>query len=73
MISSSMSIRKEVSDMRAYCNRARKIADGQYDDALDCGGVTKVKCKSARKRRILRPFKKSARRKVQRLDVSDLY
>ena len=26
--------------MKAYCNRADKIVNGQYDDRLDCGRVT---------------------------------
>lgn len=51
--------------MKAYCNRANKIANGQYDDALDCKGVTKVKCRSSLKKRILRPFKKSMRQKLK--------
>lgn len=58
--------------MKAYCNRADKIADGQYDDALDCGRVTKVKCKSSLKKRILRPFKKSERRRVKKITTEDI-
>ena len=56
--------------MRAYINRADKIANGQFDAKLDCERVTKVKCKSDLKRRILRGFKKSARQrcKVERED-----
>jgi hypothetical protein len=54
--------------MKAYCNRATKIADGQYDDRLDCGRVTKVKCKSSLKKRILRPFKKSERQRIKRIN-----
>lgn len=51
--------------MKAYVNRADKIADGQFDDQKDCGRVTKVKCKSKVKKRILRGFKKSMRQKVK--------
>lgn len=51
--------------MKAYINRADKIADGQYDDQKDCDRVTKVKCKSKVKKRILRGFKKSMRQKVK--------
>ena len=51
--------------MKAYINRANKIADGQYDDQKDCDRVTKVKCKSILKKRILRGFKKSMRQKVK--------
>lgn len=51
--------------MRAYINRADKIADGQYDDQKDCGRVTKVKCCSTTKKRILRGFKKSMRQKMK--------
>ena len=57
--------------MKAYCNRADKIADGQYDDRLDCGRVTKVKCNSSLKKRILRPFKKSERQRTKRLYLDD--
>lgn len=58
--------------MKAYCNRADKIADGQYNDRLDCGRVTKVKCNSSLKKRILRPFKKSERQKIKRYVLSDI-
>ena len=51
--------------MRAYINRADKIADGQFDDLKDCSRVTKVKCKSTTKKRILRGFKKSMRQKMK--------
>ncbi len=51
--------------MRAYINRASKIADDQYDDQKDCNRVTKVKCHSKLKKRILRGFKKSMRQKVK--------
>lgn len=51
--------------MRAYINRANKIADGQYDDYKDCNQVTKVKCKSKIKKRMLRGFKKSMRQKLK--------
>lgn len=51
--------------MRAYINRADKIADGQFDDKLDCARVTKVRCCSNLKRRILRGFKKSMRQKIK--------
>lgn len=51
--------------MKAYINRADKIADGQFDDRMDCERVTKVKCKSDLKRRILRGFKKSARQRYK--------
>lgn len=51
--------------MKAYINRATKIADGQYDDQKDCGRVTKVKCRSITKKRMLRGFKKSMRQKVK--------
>lgn len=51
--------------MKAYINRADKIADGQYDDQKDCGRVTKIKCKSRVKKRILRGFKKSMRQKIK--------
>lgn len=51
--------------MRAYINRADKIADGQFDDLKDCGRVTKVKCKSTTKKRMLRGFKKSMRQKMK--------
>lgn len=54
--------------MRAYINRANKIANGQFDDIKDCGRVTKVKCRSALKKRILRGFKKSMRQKVKMKD-----
>lgn len=57
--------------MKAYCNRADKIADGQYDDRLDCGRVTKVKCNSSLKKRILRPFKKSERQRTKRIFLND--
>lgn len=50
--------------MRAYINRADKIADGQFDDRLDCARVTKVRCRSGLKKRILRGFKKSMRQKM---------
>lgn len=36
--------------MKAYINRADKIADGQYDDQKDCDRVTKIKCKSKLKK-----------------------
>ena len=52
--------------MKAYINRANKIADGQFDDGKDCNRVTKVKTKSSLKRRILRPFKKSERQRLKR-------
>lgn len=29
---------------KAYINRADKIANGQFDDKLDCARVTKVRC-----------------------------
>lgn len=58
--------------MRAYINRADKIADGQFDDLKDCGRVTKVKCKSSLKKRILRPFKKSERRRVKKITAEDI-
>lgn len=51
--------------MKAYINRADKIADGQFDDKLDCARVTKVRCYSNLKRRILRGFKKSMRQKIK--------
>lgn len=51
--------------MKAYINRADKIADGQFDDRKDCGRVTKVKCKSSLKKRMLRGFKKSMRQKMR--------
>ena len=51
--------------MRPYINRADKIADGQYSDKKDCNRVTKVKCRSKLKKRILRSFKKSMRQKVK--------
>ena len=51
--------------MRAYVNRIDKIADGQFDDKLDCARVTKVRCRSNLKKRILRGFKKSMRQKVK--------
>lgn len=51
--------------MRAYINRADKIANGQFDDKLDCARVTKVRCRSNLKKRILRGFKKSMRQKVK--------
>ena len=51
--------------MRAYINRADKIADGQFDDLKDCDRVTKVKCQSNLKKRILRGFKKSMRQKYK--------
>ena len=51
--------------MKAYINRADKIADGQYDDQKDCDRVTKVKCHSKLKKRILRGFKKSMRQKIK--------
>lgn len=51
--------------MRAYINRADKIADNQYDDQKDCDRITKVKCKSSLKKRILRGFKKSMRQKIK--------
>ena len=51
--------------MRAYINRATKISDKQFDDRMDCERVTKVKCKSDLKKRILRGFKKSARQKFK--------
>lgn len=51
--------------MKAYINRADKIADGQFDDQKDCGRVTKIKCKSSLKKRMLRGFKKSMRQKVK--------
>ena len=58
--------------MRAYINRADKIADGQFDDKLDCARVTKLKCCSNLKRRILRGFKKSMRQKIKaESEVSD--
>ena len=53
--------------MRAYINRANKIADGQFDDLKDCDRVTKVKCQSNLKKRILRGFKKSMRQKYRKL------
>ena len=57
--------------MKAYCNRADKIADGQYDDRLDCDRVTKVKCNSSLKKRIMRPFKKSERQRTKRIFLDD--
>ena len=51
--------------MKAYINRADKISDGQYDDQKACSRVTKVKCKSKVKKRILRGFRKSMRQKVR--------
>ena len=51
--------------MKPYINRANKIADGQYDDKKDCDRVTKVKCSSKAKKRILRGFKKSMRQKIK--------
>ncbi len=51
--------------MIAYINRADKIADGQFDDIKDCGRVTKVKCRSTTKKRMLRGFKKSMRQKIK--------
>lgn len=51
--------------MRAYINRADKIADGQFDDKLDCARVTKIKCRSGLKKRTLRGFKKSMRQKYR--------
>lgn len=51
--------------MRGYINRADKIPDGQFDDKKDCSRVTKVKCKSSLKKRMLRPFKKSMRQKLK--------
>ena len=51
--------------MKAYINRADKIADGQFEDKLDCAKVTKVRCRSNLKKRILREFKKSMRQKIK--------
>lgn len=51
--------------MKAYINRANKISDGQFDCKLDCAGVTKVRCRSNLKKRILRGFKKSMRQKIK--------
>ncbi len=51
--------------MRAYINRSDKIANGQYNDQKDCGRVTKVKCPSKLRKRILRGFKKSMRQKIK--------
>ena len=51
--------------MRAYTNRINKIANGQYNDKKDCNRVTKVKCSSKLRKRILRGFKKSMRQKVK--------
>ena len=57
--------------MKAYINRARKIADRQFDDKKDCNRVTKVFCRSGLKKRILRPFKKSARRSYFRIPMEE--
>lgn len=51
--------------MKAYINRADKIANDQFDDKLDCARVTKIKCRSNLKKRILRGFKKSMRQKIK--------
>jgi hypothetical protein len=59
--------------MKAYCNRVNKIADGQFDDTLDCNRITKVKCNSSLKKRILRPFKKSMRQKIKQETLTSEY
>ena len=51
--------------MRVYINRADKIADGQFNDKYDCERVTKVRCHSDLKKRILRGFKKSMRQRIK--------
>ena len=51
--------------MKAYINRANKIADGQYNDQKCCDRVTRVKCKSKVKKRILRGFRKSMRQSLK--------
>ena len=51
--------------MKAYINRADKIADGQYDDKKCCGRVTKIKSRSGLKKRIMRGFRKSARQQYK--------
>ena len=51
--------------MKAYINRADKIANGQFDDQKDCARVTKVRCKHSLKSRMLRGFKKSMRQKLK--------
>ena len=57
--------------MKAFATRVDKIADGQFDDRKDCERVTKVKCNSSLKKRILRPFKKSMRQKLKRIKEDD--
>lgn len=51
--------------MKAYINRADKIANGQFDDQKDCAGVTKVMRKHSLKKRMLRGFKKSMRQRLK--------
>ena len=53
--------------MKPYVNRADKIAEGQFDDQKYCDRVTKVKCRSSHKKRMLRGFKKSMRQMLRQM------